>query len=167
MRFSTATNAALQYTNSPYYTSGFADLYTYGAFHRAEDTASAGGLSASAGWSPFSAGQMDVGSLVRLDVDELAAVGLGSVSLRRLALRCRLRRLVLFATGVLWVAVRSKKAFPRGVHPPRPLYQPATGGLSFATKEKWVSCRFILWMKRARLPGIWNTGFSLLPCRKE
>ena len=28
----TATNAALQYTNSPYYSSGFGDLYTYGSW---------------------------------------------------------------------------------------------------------------------------------------
>src|SRR6266436_4627537 len=44
----TATNAALQYTNSPYYTSGFADLYTYGAF------SSCGGYGL--GWRPFGAG---------------------------------------------------------------------------------------------------------------
>src|SRR5882724_10011658 len=48
---------------------------------------------------------MDVGSRVRLDLDEFAGVGLGSVSLRRLAVCRGLRRLVLFATGVLWVPV--------------------------------------------------------------
>jgi hypothetical protein len=45
---STATNAALQYTSSPYYASGFADLYTYGAF------SNCGGYGL--GWRPFGAG---------------------------------------------------------------------------------------------------------------
>jgi FecR protein len=55
---STATNASLQYTSSPYYLPGYADLYTYGAW------SSCGGFGygwrpfgAGFGWSPFSAGQ--------------------------------------------------------------------------------------------------------------
>jgi hypothetical protein len=55
---SSATNASLQYTNSPYYAPGYADLYTYGAW------SSCGGygygwrpFGASLGWSPFSTGQ--------------------------------------------------------------------------------------------------------------
>jgi hypothetical protein len=55
---STATNAALQYTNSPSYTSGFGDLYTYGSWF------SCGGygygwrpFGAGFGWSPFTDGQ--------------------------------------------------------------------------------------------------------------
>jgi hypothetical protein len=55
---SRATNASLQYTSSPYYLPGYADLYTYGAW------SSCGGygygwrpFGASLGWSPFSAGQ--------------------------------------------------------------------------------------------------------------
>jgi hypothetical protein len=55
---STATNASLQYTNSPYYLPGYADLYTYGAW------SSCGGFGygwrpfgASLGWSPFTMGQ--------------------------------------------------------------------------------------------------------------
>lgn len=61
---STATNASLQYTNSPYYLPGYADLYTYGAW------SSCGGygygwrpFGASLGWSPFTMGQwmMDPG----------------------------------------------------------------------------------------------------------
>ncbi len=54
----TATNASLQYTNSPYYVPGYADLYTYGAW------SSCGGygygwrpFGASLGWSPFTMGQ--------------------------------------------------------------------------------------------------------------
>ena len=55
---STATAATLQYTNSPYYTSGFADLYNYGSWF------SCGGygygwrpFGAGFGWSPFTTGQ--------------------------------------------------------------------------------------------------------------
>jgi hypothetical protein len=55
---STATTAALQYTGSPYYFPGFADLYTYGAF------SNCGGygfgwrpFGVGLGWSPFSSGQ--------------------------------------------------------------------------------------------------------------
>jgi uncharacterized protein DUF6600/FecR-like protein len=55
---STATNASLQYTNSPYYLPGYADLYTYGAW------SSCGGygygwrpFGTSLGWSPFTMGQ--------------------------------------------------------------------------------------------------------------
>jgi hypothetical protein len=54
----TATNAALQYTSSPYYASGFADLYTYGSW------ANCGGsgfgwrpFGVGAAWSPFTGGQ--------------------------------------------------------------------------------------------------------------
>jgi hypothetical protein len=55
---STATSAALQYTSSPYYASGFADLYTYGAW----SSCGAYGFGwrpfgVGASWSPFSAGQ--------------------------------------------------------------------------------------------------------------
>jgi FecR protein len=55
---STATASALQYTSSPYYAPGFADLYTYGAF------SSCGSygygwrpFGAGFGWSPFTNGQ--------------------------------------------------------------------------------------------------------------
>jgi hypothetical protein len=55
---SSATNASLQYTNSPYYSPGYADLYTYGSW------SSCGGFGygwrpfgAGLGWSPFTMGQ--------------------------------------------------------------------------------------------------------------
>jgi hypothetical protein len=55
---STATSAALQYTSSPYYTPGFASLYSYGSFFNC------GGygygwrpFGAGFGWSPFTDGQ--------------------------------------------------------------------------------------------------------------
>ncbi len=54
----TATTAALQYTNSPYYTPGFGSLYSYGSWFNC------GGygfgwrpFGAGFGWSPFDAGQ--------------------------------------------------------------------------------------------------------------
>src|SRR3989442_1360878 len=55
---STATTAALQYTGSPYYAPGFADLYTYGAF----SNCGAYGfgwrpVGVGLGWSPFTNGQ--------------------------------------------------------------------------------------------------------------
>ena len=53
-----ASNSALQYVSSPYYSSGFADLYTYGAF---VPYAGYGNcwrpFGMGLGWSPFSAGQ--------------------------------------------------------------------------------------------------------------
>lgn len=55
---SSATSATLQYTDSPYYSPGYADLYTYGSWF------SCGGFGygwrpfgASLGWSPFTMGQ--------------------------------------------------------------------------------------------------------------
>ena len=55
---STATNEALQYTSSPYYAPGFADLYSYGSWFNC------GGygygwrpFGAGLGWSPFTDGQ--------------------------------------------------------------------------------------------------------------
>src|SRR5437879_4319106 len=55
---SSATSAALQYTGSPYYAPGFADLYTYGAF----SNCGAYGFGwrpfgVGFGWSPFTNGQ--------------------------------------------------------------------------------------------------------------
>jgi FecR protein len=55
---STSTSAALQYTGSPYYAPGFADLYTYGAF----SNCGAYGFGwrpfgVGYGWSPFTDGQ--------------------------------------------------------------------------------------------------------------
>src|SRR6267378_3594562 len=55
---STATASALQYTGSPYYAPGFADLYTYGAF---SNCGSYGygwrPFGVGFGWSPFTNGQ--------------------------------------------------------------------------------------------------------------
>ncbi len=55
---STATSAALQYTGSPYYAPGFADLYTYGAFNSCGSYGYGWRpFGAGFGWSPFTNGQ--------------------------------------------------------------------------------------------------------------
>jgi hypothetical protein len=125
---STATNAALQYTNSPYYTSGFADLYTYGAF------SSCGGyglgwrpFGVGLGWSPFSAGQwmwdpsfgwtwmssQPWGWAPYHYGGWLFDAGCGGW---------------FYSPPVFYGSPYvPRRRFPRGVYPPRPLYQPATG----------------------------------------
>ena len=53
----TATNAAQQYVNSPYYTSGFADLYTYGSWYPVSGFGNCWRpYGVVFGWSPFSSG---------------------------------------------------------------------------------------------------------------
>ena len=125
---STATNAALQYTNSPYYTSGFADLFTYGAF------SSCGGyglgwrpFGVGLGWSPFSTGQWmwDPGfgwTWMSSQPWGWAPYHYGGW---------------LFDSGcggwfysppVFYGSPYTpRRRFPPGVHPPRPLYRPVTG----------------------------------------
>src|SRR6267143_1078015 len=125
---STATNAALQYTNSPYYTSGFADLFTYGAF------SSCGGyglgwrpFGVGAGWSPFSTGQWMWDP----------AFGWTWMSSQPWGWAPYHYGGWLFDAGCGgWFysppmfyesPYIPRRHSPRGVHPPRPLYQPATG----------------------------------------
>ncbi len=124
----TATNAALQYTNSPYYTSGFADLFTYGAF------SSCGGyglawrpFGVGSAWSPFSTGQWmwDAGFGWTWMSSQpwgwapyhyggwLFDAGCGGW---------------FYSPPVFYGSPYFPRGrFPRGVHPPRPLYQPVTG----------------------------------------
>ncbi len=125
---STATNAALQYTNSPYYTSGFADLFTYGAF------SSCGGyglgwrpFGVGLAWSPFSTGQWmwDPGfgwTWMSSQPWGWAPYHYGGW---------------LFDAGCGgWFYAPPafygspyipRNRFPKGVHPPRPIYRPVTG----------------------------------------
>src|SRR6266446_6652529 len=141
----TATNAALQYTNSPYYTSGFADLYKYGAF------SSCGGyglgwrpLRVGAGWSPFSTGQWmwDTGFGWTWMSSQpwgwapyhyggwLFDAGCGGW---------------FYSPPVFYGSPYIRRnRFPKGVRPPHPLYRPVTG-VFVRTKGRWASCRFILW----------------------
>jgi hypothetical protein len=123
-----ATTAALQYTNSPFYTSGFADLFTYGAF------SSCGGyglgwrpFGAGLAWSPFSMGQWlwDPGfgwTWISSQPWGWAPYHYGGW---------------LFDTGcggwfysppVFYGSPYiPRNRFPKGVHPPNPLYRPVTG----------------------------------------
>src|SRR5882672_1126414 len=125
---STATNAALQYTNTPYYASGFADLFTYGAF------SSCGGyglawrpFGVGSAWSPFSTGQWmwDTGFGWTWMSSQpwgwapyhyggwLFDAGCGGW---------------FYSPPVFYGSPYFPRGrFPRGVHPPRPLYQPVTG----------------------------------------
>jgi len=124
----TATNAALQYTNSPYYTSGFADLYKYGAF------SSCGGyglgwrpFGVGAGWSPFSTGQWmwDTGFGWTWMSSQpwgwapyhyggwLFDAGCGGW---------------FYSPPVFYGSPYIRRnRFPKGVRPPHPLYRPVTG----------------------------------------
>ena len=124
----TATNAALQYTNSPYYTSGFADLYTYGAF------SSCGGyglawrpFGVGFGWSPFSTGQWmwDTGFGWTWMSSQpwgwapyhyggwLFDAGCGGW---------------FYSPPVFYGSPYIRRnRFPKGVHPPHPIYRPVTG----------------------------------------
>ena len=53
----TATNAAMQYTSSPYYSSGFSDLYTYGSWYPIVGYGNCWRpYGAGFGWSPFDNG---------------------------------------------------------------------------------------------------------------
>ncbi|MFI5094731.1 MAG: FecR family protein [Candidatus Acidiferrum sp.] len=55
---SAATNASLQYTNTPYYAPGFADLYTYGSWFSCGSYGYGWQpFGVGLGWSPFSSGQ--------------------------------------------------------------------------------------------------------------
>jgi hypothetical protein len=124
----TATNAALQYTSSPYYASGFADLYTYGSW------SSCGGygygwrpFGVGAAWSPFTMGQWlwDPGfgwTWMSSQPWGWAPYHYGGW---------------LFDAGcggwfyspplIYGPGFNPRKRFPRGVHPPNPLYRPVTG----------------------------------------
>jgi FecR protein len=124
----TATNAALQYTSSPYYASGFADLYTYGSW------SSCGGsgygwrpFGVGAAWSPFTMGQWlwDPGfgwTWMSSQPWGWAPYHYGGW---------------LFDAGcggwfyspplIYGSPFIPRKRFALGVHPPNPIYRPVTG----------------------------------------
>ena len=128
---SSATSAALQYTGSPYYAPGFADLYTYGAFSNCGAYGYGWrpfgvGLS----WSPFTNGQwiMD------------PAFGWTWVSFQPWGWAPYHYGGWLFDTscggwfysppilyGYTGYPVGPIRRFPPRVHPPRPIYHPVTG----------------------------------------
>jgi hypothetical protein len=124
----TATNAALQYTGSPYYASGFADLYTYGAFSSC-GTYGFGwrpfGVGAS--WSPFSTGQWiwDPGfgwTWMSAQPWGWAPYHYGGWLFDSSCGGW------FYSPPLFYGNPRGPgRRFPRGVRPPHPLYRPVTG----------------------------------------
>ncbi len=127
---STATTAALQYTGSPYYAPGFADLYTYGAF----SNCGAYGygwrpFGVGLGWSPFTNGQwiMDPAfgrTWVSSQPWGWAPYHYGGWLFDSSCGGWFYSPPVLYGNSGYGVGPR--KRFPRGVHPPHPIYRPVT-----------------------------------------
>jgi hypothetical protein len=124
----TATNAALQYTGSPYYASGFADLYTYGAF----SSCGAYGFGwrpfgVGASWSPFSTGQWiwDPG----FGWTWISAHPWGWAPYHYGGWLFDSSCGGWFYSPPLFLGNPGGRGrrFPRGVHPPHPIYRPVTG----------------------------------------
>jgi hypothetical protein len=124
----TATNAALQYTGSPYYASGFADLYTYGAF----SSCGAYGygwrpFGVGASWSPFSKGQWiwDPGfgwTWMSAQPWGWAPYHYGGWLFDSSCGGW------FYSPPLFYGNPRGPGGrFPRGVHPPHPVYRPVTG----------------------------------------
>src|SRR6266852_3144419 len=103
-RVSTATTAALQYTGSPYYVPGFADLYSYGAF----SSCGAYGY----GWRPFGVGL------------GWAPYHYGGWLFDASCGGWFYSPPVLYGNPVY--PVGPGRRFPRSVHPPQPIYRPVT-----------------------------------------
>jgi FecR protein len=124
----TATNAALQYTSSPYYASGFADLYTYGSW------SSCGGsgygwrpFGVGAAWSPFTMGQWlwDPGfgwTWMSSQPWGWAPYHYGGWLFDSSCGGWFYSPPVLYG-----FPGGPRNRFPRGVHPPQPVYRPVTG----------------------------------------
>ena len=127
---SNATSAALQYTGSPYYAPGFADLYTYGAF---SNCGSYGygwrPFGAGLGWSPFTNGQwiMDpsIGwTWVSFQPWGWAPYHYGGWLFDASCGGWFYSPPVLY--GYTAYPVGPIRRFPPRVHPPRPIYHPVT-----------------------------------------
>jgi hypothetical protein len=127
---SSATSAALQYTGSPYYASGFADLYTYGAW------SSCGGygfgwrpFGVGAAWSPFTGGQWlwDPG----FGWTWMSSQPWGWAPYHYGGWLFDSSCGGWFYSPPLYYGVPGRvfnpRGNPRGVHPPQPVYRPVTG----------------------------------------
>ncbi len=127
---STATTAALQYTGSPYYAPGFADLYTYGAF----SNCGAYGygwrpFGVGYGWSPFTNGQwvMDPAfgyTWVSYQPWGWAPYHYGGWLFDASCGGWFYSPPVLY--GYPGYGVVPGRRFHKGVHPPRPIFRPVT-----------------------------------------
>jgi hypothetical protein len=127
---SNATASALQYTGSPYYAPGFADLYTYGAF----SNCGAYGygwrpFGVGFGWSPFTNGQwiMDPSfgwTWASYQPWGWAPYHYGGWLFDASCGGWFYSPPVLY--GYPGYFVGPGRRFPRGVHPPHPIYRPVT-----------------------------------------
>jgi hypothetical protein len=127
---STATASALQYTGSPYYAPGFADLYTYGAF----SNCGAYGygwrpFGVGFGWSPFTNGQWIADpsfgwTWVSYQPWGWAPYHYGGWLFDASCGGWFYSPPVLY--GYPGYFVGPGRRFPRGVHPPHPIYRPVT-----------------------------------------
>src|SRR5467141_1557042 len=127
---STATTAAMQYTGSPSYVPGFADLYTYGAF------SNCGGygygwrrISVRIGWSPFTSGQWIMEPQFGWTWSSFQPWGwapyhYGGWLFDTSCGGWFYSPPILYGYGYPGVP---RRRFPGGVHPPRPIYRPVTG----------------------------------------
>ena len=124
----TATNAALQYTSSPYYTSGFADLYTYGSF---SNCGSYGfgwrPFGVGAGWSPFTMGQWMWDPAFGWTWMSSQPWGWAPYHYGGWLFDSSCGGWFYSPPVIYGSPFIPRKRFPKGVHPPHPIYHPVTG----------------------------------------
>jgi hypothetical protein len=127
---STATASALQYTGSPYYAPGFADLYTYGAF---SNCGSYGygwrPFGVGFGWSPFTNGQWITDPSFGWTWSSYQPWGWAPYHYGGWLFDASCGGW-FYSPPVLYgypgYPVGPVRRFPRGVHPPHPIYRPVT-----------------------------------------
>jgi len=127
---SSATSAAMQYTGSPYYAPGFADLYTYGAF---SNCGSYGygwrPFGVGLGWSPFTNGQWIVDPSFGWTWASYQPWGWAPYHYGGWLFDASCGGW-FYSPPVLYgypgYGVVPRKRFPRGVNPPRPIFHPVT-----------------------------------------
>jgi len=124
----TATNSALQYTGSPYYASGFADLYTYGAW------SNCGGagygwrpFGVGAGWSPFTGGQWLWDSGFGWTWMSAQPWGWAPYHYGGWLFDSSCGGWFYSPPLLYGFAGGPRNRYPRGVHPPLPVYRAVTG----------------------------------------
>src|SRR6267378_1901913 len=127
---STATTSALQYTGSPYYAPGFADLYTYGPF----SSCGAYGygwrpFGVGLGWSPFTNGQWIMDPAFGWTWLSYQPWGWAPYHYGGWLFDASCGGW-LYSPPVLYgypgYPVGPVRRFPKGVHPPHPIYRPVT-----------------------------------------
>lgn len=124
----TATNAALQYTSSPYYASGFADLNTYGAW---SNCGAAGygwrPFGVGAAWSPFTGGQWLWDPAFGWTWMSAQPWGWAPYHYGGWLFDSSCGGWFYSAPLLFGFAGGPRNRFPRGIHPPLPVYRPVTG----------------------------------------